>query len=137
VLSTPPPEEGEPVNEDDTTTTPVQRTQRHSVEHTDDVLCVAVSDDGALVATGQAGASPKIVVWSADTGVTLAVLQVSFKCFSVVTPSVRRFVATASNELCQKRLLHCYTAVESTVDAANVTVTPSILILCLLPPLRS
>jgi WD40 repeat protein len=81
VLSTPPAEEGEAASEDadvdKDSTAPVQRVQRHSVEHTDDVLCVAVSDDGALVATGQAGASPKIVVWSADTGVTLAVLQVS------------------------------------------------------------
>jgi WD40 repeat protein len=81
VLSTPPAEEGEAASEDadvdKDSATPVQRVQRHSVEHTDDVLCVAVSDDGALVATGQAGASPKIVVWSADTGVTLAVLQVS------------------------------------------------------------
>ena len=80
VLLAPPPSEDPDAAADETAangTDAVQRTQKHSLEHTDDILCMAVSASGALIATGQAGAVPKIVVWSAATGRTLAVIQVN------------------------------------------------------------
>ncbi len=37
-------------------------------QHDDDIMCLAVSPDGKLAATGQMGAKPKLFVWSTATG---------------------------------------------------------------------
>ena len=41
--------------------------QRFHLEHTDDIMSVAVHPDGELVATGQLGKRPKILVWDSGT----------------------------------------------------------------------
>jgi microtubule-associated protein-like 6 len=50
-------------------------TQNHHIEHTDDIICCAVSPDGTKVATGQMGKSPSVIVWDAGSCATLAVLK--------------------------------------------------------------
>ena len=46
-------------------------TQIHNTEHEDDILCLDVHPDGHTVATGAIGRKPKLVLWDANTGVTL------------------------------------------------------------------
>ena len=50
-------------------------TQVHNVEHDDDILCLAVHPDGHLVATGEIGPKPKIVLWDATSGTTVRVIM--------------------------------------------------------------
>jgi microtubule-associated protein-like 6 len=49
--------------------------QLHNTEHDDDILCLAVHPEGHTVATGEAGKFPKIVLWDANTGVTIRTIQ--------------------------------------------------------------
>ena len=49
--------------------------QRFFDMHTDDVLSLAVHPQGKIVATGEIGRTPKIIVWDSDTVATLAVLK--------------------------------------------------------------
>jgi echinoderm microtubule-associated protein-like 6 len=57
-----------------------------NTEHNDDILCLAVHPQGHTVATGEIGKAPLIVLWDANTGVTLrsilfhqrGVLHISF-----------------------------------------------------------
>lgn len=49
--------------------------QLHNTEHDDDILCLAVHPEGHTVATGEIGKFPKIVIWDANTGVTIRVIQ--------------------------------------------------------------
>jgi microtubule-associated protein-like 6 len=49
--------------------------QRFFDVHTDDVLSLAMHPQGKVVATGEIGRTPKIVVWDTDTLETLAVLK--------------------------------------------------------------
>jgi microtubule-associated protein-like 6 len=46
-------------------------TQVHNLDHDDDILCLAVHPAGSSVATGEIGPKPKIVIWDANTGVTI------------------------------------------------------------------
>jgi len=48
--------------------------QIHNTEHDDDILCLAVHPEGITVATGEIGKFPKIVLWDANTGVTIRVI---------------------------------------------------------------
>ena len=41
----------------------------------DDILCLAIHPDGHLVATGEIGKKPKIVLWDASTGTTVKVIK--------------------------------------------------------------
>jgi WD40 repeat protein len=41
--------------------------QQHWLGHSDDVLSMAVSADGARIATGELGAKPRVCVWSPAT----------------------------------------------------------------------
>jgi WD40 repeat protein len=41
--------------------------QQHWLGHSDDVLSIAISADGARIATGELGAKPRICVWSPAT----------------------------------------------------------------------
>jgi microtubule-associated protein-like 6 len=50
-------------------------TQRFFDMHTDDVLSLAMHPQGKIVATGEIGRTPKIIVWDSDTCATLAVLK--------------------------------------------------------------
>lgn len=50
-------------------------TQIHNLEHTDDILCLAVHPAGHCVVTGEIGKSPKLVIWDANTGVTLKIIK--------------------------------------------------------------
>jgi microtubule-associated protein-like 6 len=50
-------------------------TQRFQEEHTDDVVCLAVHPTEDIVATGQLGKKPLIVVWDASTQKSLVVLK--------------------------------------------------------------
>lgn len=43
--------------------------------HSDDILCLAVHPNGRLVATGEVGRKPKIVVWDVDSKDVKAVLE--------------------------------------------------------------
>eukprot|EP01032_Pedospumella_encystans_P008376 gene8376-9951_t len=49
--------------------------QLHNTEHDDYILCLAVHPEGHTVATGEIGKFPKIVLWDANTGVTIRVIQ--------------------------------------------------------------
>jgi echinoderm microtubule-associated protein-like 6 len=49
--------------------------QLHNTEHDDDILCLDVHPEGHTVATGEIGKFPKIVIWDANTGVTIRVLH--------------------------------------------------------------
>jgi len=49
--------------------------QRFFDLHTDDVLSLAMHPQGKVVATGEIGRKPKIIVWDSDTLQTLAVLK--------------------------------------------------------------
>jgi WD40 repeat protein len=49
--------------------------QLHNTEHDDDILCLDVHPEGHTVATGEIGKFPKIVLWDANTGVTIRVIQ--------------------------------------------------------------
>ena len=49
--------------------------QKHHVEHTDDIICLAVSPDGKQVATGQMGKRPCVLVWDAGSCTTLSCLK--------------------------------------------------------------
>lgn len=62
-------------------------TQIHNTTHNDDILCLAVHPQGLSVATGEIGKRPKIVVWDANTGVTLVTISyheagISHICFT-------------------------------------------------------
>ena len=50
-------------------------TQDFHRDHSDDIISVAVSPDRKLVATGQLGRKPSIVVWDAETCKTVRVLS--------------------------------------------------------------
>ncbi|CAF0987237.1 unnamed protein product [Adineta ricciae] len=52
-----------------------QNTQRFYNCHTDDILCLAVSPDMSLVATGQIGRDPPVHVWDPVTLQTRAILK--------------------------------------------------------------
>ena len=54
---------------------PVKWQQDFNLEHTDDVLCLAISPDRKLVATGQLGTKPSIIIWDAETCATKRVLR--------------------------------------------------------------
>ena len=49
----------------------VTHSQIHNTEHDDDILCLAVHPEGHTVATGEIGKNPKLVIWDANTGVTI------------------------------------------------------------------
>jgi WD40 repeat protein len=48
--------------------------QVHNLEHDDDIISIAVHPSEAIVATGETGKKPKLVVWSAQTGLTIKVI---------------------------------------------------------------
>ncbi len=52
-----------------------KHTQVHNTEHDDDILCLAVHPEGHTVATGEIGPKPKMVLWDANTGVTIRVIM--------------------------------------------------------------
>ncbi len=37
---------------------------RYNLDHTDDIVCLAMHPGGEIIATGELGAIPKIVVWN-------------------------------------------------------------------------
>lgn len=49
--------------------------QRFFDSHTDDVLSLAMHPQGKVVATGEIGRTPKIIVWDSETSGSLAVLK--------------------------------------------------------------
>lgn len=44
-------------------------------EHGDDILCLSVHPEGHVVATGEIGKFPNIVIWDANTGVTIRIIK--------------------------------------------------------------
>ena len=54
---------------------PKLHTQRHHLEHTDDIISLAVSPDGTKVATGQVGTRPCVHVWDVGSCSTVATLS--------------------------------------------------------------
>ncbi len=52
---------------------PSTHTQRFNLDHTDDVICLAMHPGGDFVATGEMGAAPKIVIWKSTDKVGCAV----------------------------------------------------------------
>ena len=53
----------------------VNKTQRHFVEHTDDIISLAVHPDLDIVATGEIGSSPLTYIWDAKTLTIQSVLS--------------------------------------------------------------
>eukprot|EP01135_Chromosphaera_perkinsii_P001223 Nk52_evm22s162 gene=Nk52_evmTU22s162 len=53
----------------------VENTQTFYLEHTDDILSLALHPNKKLVATGQIGKSPNINVWDVDSKKTLSVIK--------------------------------------------------------------
>ena len=51
---------------------PVNNTQTHFFEHTDDILCLAIHPDMQTIATGEIGPNPLICVWDSATCECLA-----------------------------------------------------------------
>ena len=49
--------------------------QLHNTEHDHDIICLDVHPEGHTVATGEVGKFPKIVLWDANTGVTIRVIM--------------------------------------------------------------
>ena len=47
------------------------QTQVLNHEHDDDILCLTVHPEGHIVASGEIGKFPKIVIWDANTGVSI------------------------------------------------------------------
>ncbi|ETW00430.1 hypothetical protein, variant [Aphanomyces invadans] len=43
--------------------------------HTDDIMCLAVHPEGHVVASGERGRMPKVILWDANSGSTLCVLS--------------------------------------------------------------
>jgi microtubule-associated protein-like 6 len=41
--------------------------QQYNQDNTDDIKCLAVSEDGQFIATGEVGKTPKIVVWNVES----------------------------------------------------------------------
>lgn len=48
-----------------------KNTQVLNSDHDDDILCLSVHPEGHIVATGEIGKFPKIIIWDANTGVTI------------------------------------------------------------------
>ena len=44
-------------------------------DHTDDILCSALHPNNKIVATGEIGKKPKIIIWDVDTMSTISVFQ--------------------------------------------------------------
>lgn len=54
---------------------PVKKEQRHFIEHTDDIISLAIHPDLKIVATGEIGSSPVIYIWDSETLVIESVLS--------------------------------------------------------------
>ena len=52
-----------------------ENTQVINTEHDDDIICLSVHPAGHTVATGEIGKEPKIVIWDANTGITVKVIK--------------------------------------------------------------
>lgn len=59
--------------------------QVHNTEHDDDILCLDIHPEGHLVATGEIGKHPKIVLWDTSTGTTVKVIKFHTKGVSHLT----------------------------------------------------
>lgn len=70
--------------------------QTHCLEHDDDIVCLAAHPSDGVVASGETGKTPKLVLWSAETGATLRVIMfhsrgvgsVAFSCGGALLVSV-------------------------------------------------
>ena len=60
-------------------------TQVHNLDHDDDILCLAVHPAGHSIATGEIGPKPKIIIWDANTGVTVRTIMYHTKGVSHLT----------------------------------------------------
>ncbi|GMH46698.1 hypothetical protein TrVE_jg371 [Triparma verrucosa] len=58
---------------------PEAKTQKFVYGHDDDITAMAMHPDGKIVATGQMGKKPTIVVWDSETGENLARIQGFFR----------------------------------------------------------
>ena len=54
---------------------PAKKAQRHFIEHTDDIISLAVHPDMNIVATGEIGSSPVIYIWDSQSLVIRSVLS--------------------------------------------------------------
>ncbi len=59
-------------------------TQVLNTEHDDDIISLAIHPAGHTVATGEIGPTPKIVLWDANTGVTINTIKYHKKGVSVL-----------------------------------------------------
>jgi microtubule-associated protein-like 6 len=57
-----------------------EKLQKFNLDHTDTVLAMAVHPTGKLIATGEAGRVPKVVVWDADTQQTVSTMRGFHQC---------------------------------------------------------
>ena len=58
----------------------LEKLQKFNLDHTDTVLAMAVHPTGKLIATGEAGRVPKVVVWDADTQQTVSTMRGFHQC---------------------------------------------------------
>jgi microtubule-associated protein-like 6 len=66
----------------------IEKTQRFHADHSDEVTCIALHPNGRIVATGERGRVPKVLVWDLATCQTICTLRgfhergISQICFS-------------------------------------------------------
>jgi len=53
----------------------IDHKQRYNLDHTDDIVSFAMHPEGNLIATGEAGERPKIVVWDVETMKAVCTIQ--------------------------------------------------------------
>ena len=94
----------------------VEKLQHFNLDHTDTITCIAMHPTGKLVATGEAGRVPKIVVWRAEDQVAVSTMRgfhqagIAFLSFSgngnnLISISADRFHTCVVYDWRQQRLL--------------------------------
>jgi len=78
-----------------------RHSQRFFLGHDDDVLCLALSPDGALAASGQVGKDPRVLVWDVASCAPRARLQMGYGYRGVqavaFSPNGRRIAAIGTD----------------------------------------
>lgn len=79
----------------------LKKTQKINTEHNDDITCLDVNSKKNIVATGEMGKKPAIVIWDSNTAEKITVfankLENSIGCIAI-SPSGKYVAATSMGE---------------------------------------